>query len=244
MTPTIQNVVINATYIPIYMHRETMHEAITVRRPILRVQFFRVRFFSAVTSVRCWSSTQLSKAGLEFENPSSRRMLKLSNKSIGACYEIFGAHKTVGMRSSWWSSALSMRVIPNIESKRKQKHSYSITNGFFAFNVLQNKIQINSKTEKGLAVNNIKERSDLLPRDPSGLGNGANSKSRTSPASSASVSAKKDSPKCSFDEEQCESLSNQWPQNSALKLSQQGMPFPLTAVTHAVTRGLTGTDQR
>ncbi|KAI5658517.1 hypothetical protein M9H77_27310 [Catharanthus roseus] len=112
------------------------------------------------------------------------------------------------------------------EAKRKAENAYSITNGFFAFNVFQNTIQVTSKTERG-------------------LGYGASSKSRTSSASSASVSATKDSPECSSGEEQRESLSNRWPQETVLSNSFSAKaPFPLTAVVHTVTRRLTGTDQQ
>ncbi|KAI5672838.1 hypothetical protein M9H77_13202 [Catharanthus roseus] len=101
------------------------------------------------------------------------------------------------------------------EAKRKAENTYSITNGFFAFNVFQNTIQVTSKTERGLDY-------------------GASSKSRTSSESLASVSAMKDSPGV-----------NQWPQETVLSNSLSAKaPFPLTAVTHAVTRRLTGTDQQ
>ncbi|KAI5668057.1 hypothetical protein M9H77_17910 [Catharanthus roseus] len=90
----------------------------------------------------------------------------------------------------------------------------------------------------------VTERFDLLPRDPSGLGLDTRSRSRTSSASSVLAYTMKDCPTCSSSEEQKESLINRWPQRRNSRSLSARTPFPLTAVTYTVIRGLAGTDEQ
>ncbi|KAI5673595.1 hypothetical protein M9H77_13959 [Catharanthus roseus] len=89
----------------------------------------------------------------------------------------------------------------------------------------QSKQSVNRK-QLEITTSNRKVRS-FLPRDPSGLGLNTYSRRRTSSASSVLASTMKDSPTCSSDEEQKESLSNRWPQRRNSQSLSARTPFPL-----------------